>query len=202
MNIPEPYKLYFSPMRQERYYGSLLSWNMDEGKRSFGNLVPQDIYAAGGAEKINSSVYQIVSGRKYAEPFAADGDFENVAGKGKLCRQAGLTGAEKKACKQNIKTQCGKKPRGFLGLKGARKRELQQKWEECARGMIVTPEQAAEDIAERIVPEGVESLGMGAKVMLGVGIAGTIILIGFAVASKMKKKSAAPKAAMTAPMAR
>lgn len=199
MNIKEPYRLHFKRNRQERYYGQMLSWSY-ERPNPFGSLMVQDVYAI-NAKSSSNAPYEIMESRRYAKPFAAEG-FENVAGKGKLCRQAGLTGAEKKACKQNIKNKCGKKPRGFFGIKGSRKRELQEKWSKCAQEMVVTPEEAAQDVAEKIVPEGIEGLSTGAKVMLGVAVVGTLTLIGFAVAAKMKKKPAPMQAPMARPMAR
>lgn len=110
--------------------------------------------------------------------------FSNVSGKGKLCSAAGLTGAEKRACKKNIKTTCGHKP-----LFGSAKK---QKWAQCAQGAVVTPEQSAKETADSLIPSSnerdVTGLSTGAKVMIAVGAIGFVTLVGFAIANKNKAK--------------
>jgi len=102
-------------------------------------------------------------------------DFFAVAGRGKLCKGAGLTGAEKRACKKIIKSKCKGKP-----LFGRAKKEA---WAKCAEEAVVTPEESAQEAAERLVPD-IEDTGMsmGAKIMIVVAGIGTIALIGFSIA--------------------
>jgi hypothetical protein len=117
---------------------------------------------------------------------ASGDDFDNVAGKGKLCKGAGLSGAEKRACKKNIKTSCGRKP-----MFGRAKKE---KWATCASANIVTPEQSAQETADKLVPTKEEGgLSTGAKVMIAVGTIGFLAFVGFAVASKKKAQPAMMK---------
>jgi len=118
-------------------------------------------------------------------------EFDNVAGKKKLCKSAGLSGAEKKACMKNIRDTCGKKPSGFLGIKGRRKKEKQAVWSKCANDAVVTPEESAQETADKLIPTREEAgLGTGAKVMIGVGVLGFLVLVGFAVANKRKAQPA------------
>ena len=107
-------------------------------------------------------------------------EFLAAAGKGKLCKAAGLTGAEKRACKKNVKNICGRKP-----LFGRAKKEG---WLKCAEGAVVTPEQAAKEAAEALVPPSEErkGLGTGAIVMISVAALGFIALVGFALAGKRR----------------
>ena len=112
---------------------------------------------------------------------ASPQEFLAVAGKGKLCKAAGLTGVEKRACKKNIKNTCGRKP-----LFGRAKKE---EWLKCAEGAVVTPEEAAKEAAEQLVPPSAErgaGLGTGATIMIGVAVVGFIALVGFALAGKRR----------------
>lgn len=119
------------------------------------------------------------------------GDFSNIAGKKKLCKSAGLSGAEKKACMKNIRDTCGKKPSGFLGIKGRRKKEKQAVWSKCANDAVVTPEESAQATADALIPTREDSgLGTGAKIMIAVGAVGFIALVGFAIANKRKAQPA------------
>jgi len=124
--------------------------------------------------------------------FATGGEFSEVAGKGKLCKAAGLTGAEKKACTQNIKSKCGKKP-FCVGLVSRNCKAKKAKWETCASSQVVSPEQAAQDAAEKLVPDTADSgMGIGVKLMIGAAALGTIALIGFAISNRMKAKQLTP----------
>lgn len=119
-----------------------------------------------------------------ARPIIQD-NFFAAAGKGKQCKAAGLTGAEKRACKKNIKTTCGHKP-----LFGKAKKAS---WLTCSSGAIVTPEQAAQDAAEKLVPTSEDKgLSTGAKVMLAVAIVGTLALITVAIIRSKKTAAVAP----------
>jgi hypothetical protein len=112
-------------------------------------------------------------------------EFFSVSGKGKLCKGAGLTGAEKRACKKNIKNTCRHKP-----LFGSAKK---LKWSQCANGAVVTPEQSAKETADSLIPSTEKDAGgisTGAKVMIGVGVLGFLALVGFAVANKKKAQPA------------
>jgi hypothetical protein len=115
----------------------------------------------------------------------AGSEFFPVAGKGKLCKGAGLTGVEKRACKKNIKNTCGRKP-----MFGSAKK---LKWSQCANGAVVTPEQSAKETADSLIPSSEKDAGgmsTGAKVMIGVGVVGFLALVGFAVANKKKAQPA------------
>ncbi len=112
--------------------------------------------------------------------------FFSVAGKGKLCKSIGLTGAEKTACKKNIATSCGKK-----GLFPSKAKKL--KWENCASNIAtgLSPEQVAKDTADSVVPTTADSAGLstGEKVMIAVGVIGFVSLVGFAIANRKKSNT-------------
>ena len=113
-------------------------------------------------------------------PPPSDNDFNNIAGKGKLCKSAGLSGADKKSCKQNIKATCGRKP-----LFGRAKKDA---WSKCASSAVVSPEQQAHEMAEKLVPTTRDGngIGTGAIVMIAVAVVGTLALVGFAIVNRKK----------------
>ena len=117
-------------------------------------------------------------------------EFNNVAGKGKLCKAAGLTGSEKRACAKNIVAKCKKKP-FCVGLLSRKCKDRKAKWEACASAQVVSPEQAAQDAAEKLVPKTDDAgMGLGVKLMIGAAVVGTVALIGFAISNRIKANRA------------
>lgn len=149
-----------------------------------------------------------VDRRRFQEAglFSTNG-FSDVAGKGKLCKGSGLTGAEKTACAKNITVKCGKKPTcsssmilaiatggiSTAGIPPKKCKAKQEAWEDCASALVISPEQAAKDAAEELVPSTPDDLGMsiGVKLMIGAAALGTLTLIGFAISNKIKANKVA-----------
>lgn len=150
-----------------------------------------EFYAGSGALKTNYGTNNL-NRSKYNHPIhdtvvdSSKHNFSNVAGKGKLCKGAGLSGAEKRACKKNIKATCGRKP--MFG------RAKKDKWATCAGANVVTPEQSAQETADKLVPTREdEGLSTGAKVAIAFGAVGFLALVGFAVHNNRKAKLAMAK---------
>lgn len=154
---------------------------------------PNPYFSAGGADKKIAighfdTPYDNVKGGFFAatdtlirQPVRGGtlDNFSAMAGKGKLCKMSGLSGADKKSCKKNIKATCGRKP-----LFGRAKKDA---WSKCASSAVVSPEQQAQEMAEKLVPTTKQSgMGTGAIVMIGVAVVGTLALVGFAIVNRKK----------------
>jgi hypothetical protein len=127
--------------------------------------------------------YGIKSKGKYFSVNNSD-DYNEAAGKKKLCKAAGLTGAEKKACKKKIVSDCGHK-----GLFPSRVKK--EKWLACANAIAISTEQSAKEAADELMsPSGEREIGLstGAKFMIGATIIGAIALIGFTIVGKKSQQ--------------
>lgn len=132
--------------------------------------------------------------------FSDDTDFNNVAGKGKLCKAAGLTGADKSACKSSIIKKCGHQPfcPPIFGSSKCFKKRLD--WEDCAKAVPVSAEQAVQTEAEKLIPNTPENTDMstGAKLMIGAAVIGALALVGFGVSNRIRANKLATAANLSA----
>jgi hypothetical protein len=84
--------------------------------------------------------------------------------KGKFCKSQGLTGAEKRACKKQIKMTCGNRP-----VFGRAKKEA---WDRCVASATVTPQQAQQ---EEQMPSAPEQRKMSAGMQAVIGVSAVVV---------------------------
>lgn len=102
------------------------------------------------------------------QSYSAEGA-KGVAGARKRCSAAGLTGSERRACRKNIISKCGRKPLNRI---------KKQAWGKCAEGIEIEDKdiEKAEQEIERLERE-IEKTGLsiGAKFVIGTGI---VLIVG------------------------
>ena len=110
-------------------------------------------------------------------------EYYNLLNKGKLCKAAGLTGAEKRACKKQIKIACKNRP-----LLGKQKKAA---WDTCAASVQIGDQevsQSQQELAALQSQEKSAGLSTGVKIGLGVGAFATSLLLMYVIVTATKKK--------------